>query len=127
MICAANGYNYRIWIDFTGGHEECSSAAVTHLLSYNAMGGVFGLIASGIIIIIGLSLFNRYPAVMAVGLAYSVDQFSKIILEGFFTRSYLLHRFDVVVTVIQLTSWIGFMLYFARVAESPKLRADRSV
>jgi hypothetical protein len=125
-VCAAAGDRYRIWVDFSGGHEECFNAGITRLFSYNTMGGVFGLVASGVIIAIGVGL-NRQPAVLAVGLAYTIDQFTKVVLEGFFTLGYVYHRFDVLVTVIQVASWIGFMIYFARVHASPKLSESRNV
>lgn len=126
LVCASTGNSYRIWIDFTGGHEQCSSAPTMLLFSYSVMGGIFGLIASGAIMLAGVAA-KRHPAVLAVGLAFAVDQVMKVVLEGFFTRSYLFHRFDALITAVQIVSWIGFMLYFARVPEHPRISAGKSV
>lgn len=128
LVCSSNGYSYRIWVDFTGGHEICSNTSVTRLLSYNAMGGIFGL-AAGISITASSRLFpgNLRLAITSVGLAYVVDQFSKVVLEGFFIRGYLSGRFDVLITIIQVGSWIGFMLYFARTEDAPQIRPSSNV
>jgi len=87
-----------------------------HSFVYNAMGGVFGLAGSGAIITVWLFAKKHY-AILTVGLAYSVDQTAKIILEGFYTRIYESGAIDAYITVLQVGSWIGFMIYFARVKE----------
>ncbi len=116
-ICAENGYRYRVWIDATGGHMQCFGR-LEHIPIYNALGGIFGLAGSGAIIAVWLAA-KKHIAILAVGLAYMVDQLAKIVLEGFFTSIYLSGSLDVFITSLQIISWFGFMLYFARM-NAPK-------
>lgn len=121
-VCTAGGLSYRIWIDATGGHMLCSGRPHDRL-AYNAMGGIFGTIGSAAIL--GFWKFvKRHYALLAVGLAYMTDQISKIILEGFYTRIYESGAIDGYITAIQVVSWLGFMLYFARVREPAKIAAS---
>ena len=121
-VCAASGFDYRIWVDATGGHMLCSGRPQERL-AYNAMGGIFGAIVSAAILA-SWTLAKRHYAVLVVGLAYMVDQIAKIILEGFYTRLYEVHTLDGYITALQIVSWIGFMLYFARVSEPAKIAAS---
>jgi len=92
-------------------------------LAYKAMGGVFGAIGS--IAILALWTFaKKHYSVLVVGLAYVVDQVAKIILEGLYTRIYESHSLDAFITALQVTSWVGFMLYFARIKEPTKVAAN---
>lgn len=69
----------------------------------------------GSAVIIGFWTFvKRHPAILVVGLAYAVDQMAKMILEGFFVRVYASGAADLFLTVLQLTSWLGLTLYFAK-------------
>jgi hypothetical protein len=121
-VCAASGFDYRIWVDFTGGHMLCSGSPHDRL-AYNAMGGVFGTIGSAAILTFWM-FAKRHYAVLVVGLAYMVDQTAKIILEGFYTRIYESHAIDGYITALQVISWIGFMLYFARVKQAAQVAAS---
>jgi hypothetical protein len=79
------------------------------------MGGVFGLAGSGAMIALWTAARRRrHAAILVVGLAYAVDQAAKAVLEGLFAPAYVSGSVDLYVTVLQLASWIGFMLYFAR-------------
>ncbi len=122
FVCSASGFDYRIWVDATGGHMICFGV-VQGDFAYNAMGGVFGLAGSAAIIIVWL-LAKKHYAILAVGLAYFVDQTAKIILEGFYTRVYESGGIDGYITALQVISWIGFMLYFARIREPAKVAAS---
>jgi len=115
LVCAAHGYNYAVSVDARGGHSICYGSPRNNLI-YNAMGGVFGMIASAVIIAVW-AFGKRHYAILAVGLAYMVDQFAKIILEGFYIRLYLSGALDGYITALQIISWLGFMLYFARIKE----------
>jgi len=118
-VCAASGFDFRIWVDATGGHMLCSGRPHDRL-AYNAMGGIFG--ATGSAAILGFWVFaKRQYAILVVGLAYMVDQIAKIILEGFYTRIYESGGTDAYITALQVISWLGFMLYFARVKEPAKV------
>ena len=44
-ICSAGGYQFRIWLDFRGGHSICYGILGDNSV-IAAMGGIFGLIAS---------------------------------------------------------------------------------
>lgn len=111
----SNGLNYEIWLDGRGGHTICDGSP-RNALVYNTMGGIFGTIGS--ITIIAIWTFSkRHPAILVVGLAFLVDQIAKTILEGFYTRVYLSGALDGYITALQITSWIGFMFYFARAKE----------
>jgi hypothetical protein len=121
-ICAGSGFDYRIWIDFRGGHMQCSGMP-QNTLAYNAMGGIFGAIGSAAILASWMFAKRNY-AILVVGLAYMVDQIAKIILEGFYTRLYETNAIDVYITILQVVSWIGFMLYFAKVKEPAKIAAS---
>lgn len=122
-VCAENGYQYRVWIDVTGGHMQCFGR-LESVPIYNALGGLFGLAGSGAIIAVWLAA-KKHVAILAVGLAYVVDQSAKVILEGFFTRVYLSGSLDVFITSLQLASWFGFMLYFARVKAPEAVSTSR--
>lgn len=79
---------------------------------YNAMGGLFGLAGSAALVIGYFKI--RYYAFLAVGLAYAVDQGAKILLEGLYASLYNSGAIDFHITMLQVASWFGFMLYFAR-------------
>jgi hypothetical protein len=111
-VCSEHGYQSRIWIDATGGHSQCFGR-LEQIPAFNAMGGLFGLAGSGAIIAVWLAA-RKHVAILVVGLAYSVDQTAKIILEGFFTSTYLSGSLDFAITALQIASWFGFMFYFAR-------------
>jgi hypothetical protein len=121
-VCAANGFDYRIWVDATGGHMLCSGRPQERL-AYNAMGGIFGALGSAGIVGVWM-IARKHYAVLVVGLAYMVDQSAKIILEGFYTRIYESHAIDAYITALQVAAWIGFMIYFARVKEPAKVAAS---
>ncbi len=110
-VCASNGYDYRIWVDFTGGHLQCFGRLDDNFV-YNAMGGLFGLAGSAALVIVFFA--TRRYAFLAVGLAYAVDQGAKILLEGMYSSVYNSGAIDAYITALQVTSWLGFMLYFAR-------------
>ena len=121
-VCTASGFDYRMWIDAAGGHMVCFGRPQDGF-AYNAMGGVFGLAGSAAIIMVWL-LAKRHYAILAVGLAYSVDQAAKIILEGIYTEVYTSGAIDGYITALQVASWLGFMLYFARTKEPAKVAAS---
>jgi hypothetical protein len=121
-VCTAAGFDYRIWVDATGGHTVCFGR-MQDSFAYNAMGGIFGLAGSAAIIMVWI-LAKRHYAILAVGLAYFIDQSSKIILEGSFTRIYESGTIDGYITALQVASWLGFMLYFARTKEPAKVAAS---
>ena len=111
-VCATNGFDYRVWVDFTGGHMLCFGRLEQNFV-YNAMGGLFGLAGSAALVIAWFFAKKHY-ALLAVGLAYAVDQGAKIFLEGTLTSLYNSGAIDVYITALQVASWLGFMLYFAR-------------
>jgi hypothetical protein len=88
---------------------------------YNAMGGLFGLAGSVALIIAYFA--KRHYALLAVGLAYAVDQGAKILLEGLYSPIYNSGAIDIYITVLQVASWLGFMLYFANKSHARKIRA----
>jgi len=110
-ICTANGYPYRVWVDFTGGHMLCFGNLEDNFV-YNAMGGLFGLAGSTALIIAYFA--KKHYALLAVGLAYAVDQGAKILLEGLYSSIYNSGAIDLYITALQVASWLGFMLYFAK-------------
>lgn len=122
LVCTSSGFDYRIWIDVTGGHMVCYGRP-SDSFAYNAMGGAFGLAGSAGIVAVWV-LAKRHYAILAVGLAYSVDQAAKIILEGIYTPTYASGVIDVYITALQVASWLGFMLYFARTKEPTKVAAS---
>ena len=87
------------------------------------MGGVFGVIGSSGIIAVWMFAKRNY-AILAAGLAYLVDQSAKIVLEGIYARVYASGAIDGYITALQVASWIGFMLYFARVKEPATIASD---
>lgn len=110
-VCASNSFDYRVWVDFTGGHMLCFGR-LEEVFVYNAMGGLFGLAGSAALVVAYFVV--RYYAFLAVGLAYAVDQGAKILLEGMYGSLYNSGAIDVYITALQVVSWFGFMLYFAR-------------
>ncbi|AIF83568.1 hypothetical protein NTE_01505 [Candidatus Nitrososphaera evergladensis SR1] len=121
LVCSASGFDYSLWIDGTGGHMVCAHTP-SNSVAYGAMGGLFGLMGSAAIIGFWAAA-KRHPAVLVVGLAYAVDQAAKLILEGFFTPLYASGATDLFLTALQLVSWIGLTIYFAR---TPKIQAVTS-
>jgi hypothetical protein len=71
------------------------------------MGGVFGLLASLVILGIWYCFSKRLVAL-------AVDQGLKIILEGFLPRLYSAGTFDLLITILQIISVALFAIYFAR-------------
>ncbi len=112
LACSSAGFGYSLWLDGTGGHTLCSGVPADAITS-GAMGGIFGL-TGGTAIIAFWFFAKRHPAILAVGLAYSIDQGAKIFLEGFFARIYASGAADLSLTALQLVSWIGLTLYLAR-------------
>jgi hypothetical protein len=123
-VCTYNGLSYTVWLDATGGHMVCFGAPRNDL-TYQAMGGVFGAIGSAGIVAVWFFAAKRHYAILAVGLAYAVDQVAKIILEGFFTRAYISGSIDAYITALQVASWLGFMLYFAAKAKGQEATTVR--
>lgn len=121
-VCTSGGFDYQIWIDITGGHMVCSGRPAD-IFAYNAMGGIFGVIGSAGIIAAWFFAKKHY-AILAVGLAYLVDQSVKIILEGIYTPVYASGAIDAYITALQVASWIGFMLYFARIKQPATISSD---
>lgn len=122
IVCTSSGFDYAIWIDVTGGHMVCFGRPVDSF-AYNAMGGILGVVGS--VGIMAAWLFaRRHYAILSVGLAYFVDQSAKVILEGIFTPIYASGTIDVYITALQVTSWLGFMIYFARIKEPAKVAAS---
>lgn len=118
LVCVASGFHYSLWIDGTGGHTICSGMPSNSVL-YGAMGGIFGLLGSIAVISWWAVTKKTYQsAPLIVGLAYAVDQLAKVILEGFFTSVYTSGAADLSLTVLQLGSWIGLMIYFAKVRQT---------
>lgn len=116
-VCATNGYDYRVWVDFTGGHMLCFGMLEDNFV-YNAMGGLFGLAGSVALIIAYFA--KKHYALLAVGLAYAVDQGAKILLEGLYSSIYNSGAIDAYITALQVASWLGFMFYFARKSYATK-------
>jgi hypothetical protein len=122
IVCTSSEFDYAIWIDVTGGHMVCSGRPADGF-AYNAMGGILGVVGS--IGIMSAWLFaKRHYAILAVGLAYFVDQSAKVILEGMFTPIYASGAIDAYITALQVGSWLGFMFYFARIKEPTKVAAS---
>lgn len=88
----------------------------------NAMGGVLGFIGSAGVIAVWFAK-GQY-AVLVVGLAYLLDKSSKVILEGSYTRVCASGTIDRYVTTLQVASWIGFMIYSARIKEPATIASD---
>jgi hypothetical protein len=123
LVCSASGFSYSLWIDGTGGHTVCAGAP-GNPVEYGAMGGAFGLLGSAAIVgFWAAAKRTRHPAVLVVGLAYAVDQAAKLVLEGFFTSLYASGATDLFLTALQLVSWIGLTIYFAR---APRAQAVAS-
>ena len=110
-VCTTSGFDYRVWVDFTGGHMLCFGRLDDNFV-YNAMGGLFGLAGSAALIIAYFA--KRHYALLVVGLAYAVDQGAKMLLEGVYSSIYNSGAIDVYITALQVASWLGFMLYFAK-------------
>jgi hypothetical protein len=78
------------------------------------MGGIFGLLASLVILGIWYCFSKRLVALAVVSLAFAVDQGLKIILEAFLPRLYSSGTFDLLITILQIISVALFAIYFAR-------------
>jgi hypothetical protein len=110
-VCVSNGFDYRIGVDFTGGHVLCSGRLDDNFV-YNAMGGLLGLAGSAALVIAYFAA--RHYVLLAVGLAYAVDRGAKIFVEGAYSSAYNSGAIDTYIPALQVASWRGFMLYFAR-------------
>lgn len=112
-ICSAGGYQFRIWLDFRGGHSICYGILGDNSV-IAAMGGIFGLIASLGILAIWYFFSKQLTPLAVVGLALVLDQGLKIILEVFSQRLYSAGMFDLLITILQIISVALFAIYFAR-------------
>lgn len=112
LVCSSEGFGYRLWLDGTGGHTLCSGIPADST-AYGTIGGAFGVLASAAIIAFW-AFARRHMAILAVGLAYAIDQAAKMFLEGFFTGAYASGLLDLPLTALQVVSWIGITLYLAR-------------
>jgi hypothetical protein len=112
-VCVASGYQFHIWLDFRGGHSICYGIFDNNFVA-GAMGGIFGLLASLVILGIWHYFSKRLVALAVVSLAFAVDQGLKIILEGFLPRLYSAGTFDLLITILQIISVALFAIYFAR-------------
>jgi hypothetical protein len=112
-VCSASGYQFRIWLDFRGGHSICYGIIGDNSV-IAAMGGIFGLIASLGILGIWYFFSKRVTPLAVVGLALALDQGLKIILEVFLQRLYSAGMFDLLITILQIISVALFAIYFAR-------------
>jgi hypothetical protein len=112
-VCSASGYQFRIWLDFMGGHSLCYGISGNNLI-IAAMGGIFGLIASLGILAIWYCFSKRLVPLAVVGLALALDQGLKIILEVFLPKLYSAGMFDLLITILQIISVALFAIYFAR-------------
>jgi hypothetical protein len=112
-ICSLGGYQFDIWLDFRGGHSICYGIFGNNSVT-DALGGIFGLLASLAILAIWYCFSKRLVPLAVVGLALALDQGLKIILEVFFQRLYSIGIFDVSITILQIISVVLFAIYFAR-------------
>jgi hypothetical protein len=112
-VCVATGFQFHIWLDFRGSHSQCYGIFENNLV-IGAMGGIFGLLASLGILGIWYYFCKRLAALAVVGLAFTLDQGLKIILEGFLPRLYSAGTFDLFITILQIISVALFAIYFAR-------------
>jgi hypothetical protein len=112
-VCSASGYQFRIWLDFRGGHSICYGIFGNNLI-IGAMGGIFGLIASLGILAIWYFFSKRLVPLAVVGLSLALDQGLKIILEVFLPKLYSAGMFDLLITILQIISVALFAIYFAR-------------
>jgi hypothetical protein len=112
-VCSASGYQFRIWLDFRGGHSICYGIFGDNSI-ISAMGGIFGLIASLGILAVWYYISKRLVPLAIVGLALALDQGLKIILEVFLPIPYSVGMFDLPITILQITSVALFAIYFAR-------------
>jgi hypothetical protein len=112
-ICSAGGYQFRVWLDFRGGHSICYGIPGDNSV-IAAMGGIFGLIASLGILAIWYFFSKRLTPLAVVGLALALDQGLKIILEVFLQRLYSAGMFDLLITILQIISVALIAIYFAR-------------
>ena len=112
-VCSVGGYQFRIWLDFRGGHSICYGILGDNSV-IAAMGGIFGLLASLGILAIWDLFSKRFTPLAVVGLALALDQGLKIILEVFLQRLYSAGMFDLLITILQIISVALFAIYFAR-------------
>jgi hypothetical protein len=112
-VCSVDGYQFRIWLDFRGGHSMCYGILGDNSV-IAAMGGIFGLLASLGILAIWYLFSKRFTPLAVVGLALALDQGLKIILEVFLQRLYSAGMFDLLITLLQIISVALFAIYFAR-------------
>jgi glycerol-3-phosphate acyltransferase PlsY len=112
-VCSVGGYQFRIWLDFRGGHSICYGILGNNSV-IAAMGGIFGLLTSLGILAIWYCFSKKIVALAVVSLALALDQGLKIFLEVFFPRQYSAGMFDLLITILQIISVALFAIYFAR-------------
>jgi hypothetical protein len=84
-VCSVGGYQFRIWLDFRGGHSICYGILGNDPV-IAAMGGIFGILTSLGILAIWYCFSKKIVALAVVSLALALDQGLKIFLEVFFPR-----------------------------------------
>lgn len=111
-ICISYGYQSWIWFDLDGGHQLCSGVPHNFLL-YTTAGGFFGLAAS-LVLASTWFAFPKYVFFLIVGMSHALDHAAKIILEGFFYRTYMSGVAIEYLTAIQIGAFFGMLLLFGR-------------
>jgi hypothetical protein len=71
-VCAADGHDYRIWVEARSGHMICFGTPEA-TFAYNAIGSVFGLAGTAAMVVVWRLVMPEQLGVLAVGLAYAID------------------------------------------------------
>ena len=116
LVCASNGYDYAFSIGDLALNVHCSNTPQPILL-YFALGGIFGMTASG-----SLFLSKRIRANPGIFIGVSVtafDHFLKSIFETFAHSAYLSNpNLSIYMSVLTVFFMLGLFVFFSKRAKS---------
>lgn len=129
---SVEGHSFQVFLTIRGMATQCldnsgndSDLQGIQYFNFYMSGPALAAVVSAGVMVLGVFLKNRYPAkaflgiaIMSVGIAYIVDQGSKIILEGFLTEIYLGGQFDIGLMVLQIFALMVPIFKFGRKAQT---------
>ena len=111
LVCASNGYDYTLSIGELALNVHCSNTPQPILL-YFALGGIFGMIASG-----SLFLLKQVRTNTGIFIGVSVtafDHFLKTIFETFIHSAYLSNlNLSIYMSVLTVFFMLGLFVFFS--------------
>lgn len=111
IVCAAEGYEFRIWINPFGGYSTCYGKPENSFV-YTVMGPVFGMIAAGLPLTIPAIRHNRIWLIVL--LALFSNEAVKVPIENAVNMPSEVPPLHIGMLLLQYSVLFGLILFFAR-------------